>query len=103
MTNAERQRRYRERKRNGERVVTGVVKPEGVTVTRPVTRRVKRCLNCEVLAGEVAALKRQLAGRHPIALEAEIATRALGLKSLDSPCIHGAVWGRCEKIGCRPA
>ena len=101
MTNAERQRRYRDRKRNGERVVTGIVTPEGVTVTRPVTRRVKRCPSCEVLAGEVAALKRQLAGRE--AVVKPIQKRVVAAASDEAACIHGAVWGRCEKIGCRPA
>jgi hypothetical protein len=104
MTNAERQRLWRERKRNGVRVVTGTVTPEGVTVVAPVTPVTRVCPNCQVLADEVAALKRELAGRAEemgARLLSPAVTRAMERFKPESDkqvTPHGP---RCQGICCR--
>lgn len=73
---------------------------------RPGAGRPKKssCPNCEVLVLEVAALKRELAGRS--------LDRAFTVADVKGPrvavtpgvpCVHGSYVGRCGKIGCRPA
>lgn len=96
MTNAERQQRYRDR--NAARNVT----PE--PVTDGVTPSVTVCPNCQVLADEVAQLKRELAesNARTVPWRPLVVAKAPRSAQRDAPQgieVCGGP-GRCRKLVC---
>lgn len=88
MTNAERQKAYRQR--NARNVTAPVTR-------NAVTRTVTVCANCSVLAEEVAHLKRLLATANAgvVVQAGPVFTTAIGTQ-----CVHGGLYGACRKLGC---
>lgn len=88
-------------------VNAGDVHPDGVNGTVTTLRA-----RVEELEGEVARLKKELAGRAGVPATVAVGTERIGvtkrlearasgpLRANGPACIHGGVYGACRKLGC---
>lgn len=97
----ERQRASRQRRREPSEPAAVETPPVETPVadTPRETRWQAACRRIAELEAEVARLKRELAGRVP---QVTVTAQRLD-QAVPGHCIHGAIYGRCAKLGCAAA